>query len=170
MRVLADGRGLAKVSKTTVAIVNGTEDLSEWTEEELQRGARRGSDGRFRKPPVLIAKAVHDELVRRRLAKAYDLIRESTADAVRLLRSIVNDPEAADGDRIKAAELILDRAMGKPRESVSLDVGIQAPWQRVIVDAIVGTEAQARELSAGEVVEGEVVEEDPLDDLEPLDS
>jgi hypothetical protein len=52
MRTLADGRGLAKVSPITRAIVNGEEDLSQWAEEELERGARRGPDGKFRKPPV----------------------------------------------------------------------------------------------------------------------
>jgi hypothetical protein len=52
-------------------------------EEELERGARRGKDGRFRKMPVVVANAVHDELVRRRLSKAFDQVVLSVKDCMR---------------------------------------------------------------------------------------
>lgn len=163
MRVLKSGRGLATVAKTQVGVINGDEDLGTWTEEELERGQRRGSDGRFRKPPVLIARQVHDELVRRRLAKAYDLLRESVYDAVALLREIITDAEADPALRLRASELVMDRVMGRAPTHIDVDVQTNsAPWQRLVASAIVATEDQARELVEGgdsELVEGEVIED-----------
>jgi hypothetical protein len=45
-------------------------------------------------------------------------------------------------DRIKAAELMFNRVLGKPKESVAFDLrqdGQEPGWKRVVVDAIVGT-------------------------------
>lgn len=67
-----------------------------------------------------------------------------------MLRAIVNDKKANEADRIKAAELIMDRVMGKAKEHVQLDIQSE-PWQRMIASSIVS--------SAGDVVEGEVVDE-----------
>ncbi len=40
--------------------------------------------------------------------------RKLTPEALRLLASIMRDDEAQNSDRIKAAQIILDRGMGKP--------------------------------------------------------
>jgi hypothetical protein len=106
---------------TTQRILNGTEDLSVWSEEELIRGVRRGKDGRFRNKPKVIPHAVHAELVKRKMAKAYDLLRESTYDAVQVLVEVAKDENADTATRVKAAELILDRTLGKAPQHVSLD-------------------------------------------------
>jgi hypothetical protein len=135
MRKTADGRGFARVSATSVAVINGEDDLSTWDDEELERGMRRGKDGRFRKPPVLVAKAVHDELVKRRMSRAYDLLRESTYDAVVVLRSVALDEDADAKVRVEAASTILDRVLGKAPQHVSLD--IEAPWMKIMAEAIV---------------------------------
>jgi hypothetical protein len=151
-----------KVSPTTARIVNGEENLADWDDEELERGQRRSRNGRWpTKKPTIVARVLHDELVRRRLSKAYDLLRESVYDAAVLLRQVITDKQADLGLRMKAAELIMDRVMGKAPEHVSLDVQTgNAPWQRAFASAVVGivaTEERARELE-GEVVEGQVVE------------
>lgn len=152
VRELADGRGLMKVSPTTRAILNGEEDLSAWSEEELRRGVRKGKDGRFRRAPQVVPKAVHDELVRRKLSRAYDLVKESVYDAVRVLAEIANDDRADPGVRVKAATELLDRGMGKSSQHVALDVAIPR-FQNILATAIVATVARA------EIVDGEIVEE-----------
>lgn len=68
-------------------------------------------------------------------------------------RSIINDPDASPSDRIRAAELIFDRVLGKPKESVDLNLSGDAPWQRMIAAAIVGTEEQAREVIEAEILD-----------------
>jgi hypothetical protein len=164
VRELADGRGLMKVSPMTRAILNGEEDLSAWSEEELIRGTRRGKDGRFRKAPKVVPTAVHEELTKRRMSKAHLLLRDSLYDAVALFRQVVNDPEADTSVRVKAAELICDRVLGKAPQSVSVGVEIGPRYAGVVASALVGSVEQARALmeaeAEGDVVEGEIVGEE----------
>lgn len=42
-------------------------------------------------------------------------------DALTVLVSIINDATAKDADKIRAAEVILDRAYGKPQQSVEVE-------------------------------------------------
>lgn len=119
--------GHIRVGKTNEAILNGDMDLTAWSEEELLRGQRRAHTGRFTgRPPKVVPMAVHNELVRRRMSKAADLLNESIVDAVLLLRQVVTDEEAAYTDRIKASQLILDRVMGKAPERIELS--LEPPW------------------------------------------
>jgi hypothetical protein len=154
-RRLSDGRGIVKVSETTQRILNGTEDLSVWSEEELTRGVRRGKDGKFRNKPKVIPHAVHQELVKRRMSRAYDLLRESTYDAVKVLVEVAKDENADTAVRVKAAELILDRALGKAPQHVSVDVN--APWRQLMAQAIVASVDPPG--ADEEVVDGELVED-----------
>lgn len=47
--------------------------------------------------------------------------KEASKDACEVLCKIVNDDNAKDSDRIRAAEVILDRGFGKPVQAVDLD-------------------------------------------------
>jgi hypothetical protein len=162
MKTKADGRGQALVSRTTAAIINGEIDLSVWDDEELLRGQRRNKNGTWTgRPPVLVPAALHRELTNRRFQKAYAMLAYSLVDAVKFLRAIVVDEEAADPDRIKAAEIICDRVLGKPRESVLLDVqGDAEPWRQLLIKSIVSLPAgsESDENPEDDVVEGEVVD------------
>ena len=50
-----------------------------------------------------------------------DMFREISPRACEVLCDIINDHKAKNADRIRAAEVILDRAWGKPRQQVDLD-------------------------------------------------
>lgn len=50
-----------------------------------------------------------------------DMFREISPRACEVLCEIINDHRAKNSDRIRAAEVILDRAWGKPRQQVDLD-------------------------------------------------
>jgi hypothetical protein len=121
----AHGRMLLTVSKNTGDIIDGIEDLSSWSDEELARGQRRSKNGNFvGKPPNVVPRAVHDEIVRRRMDKAYELLRTATYDAVALLHDVVTDLVAPLPERLKAAQLILDRTLPK-NEKLNVNVGIE---------------------------------------------
>lgn len=49
------------------------------------------------------------------------MFRSLAPDCCKVLCEIVNDPSARQADRIKAAEVILDRGFGKPVQAVDLD-------------------------------------------------
>jgi hypothetical protein len=170
MKVNADGRAHARVARTQVAISKGEIDITQWDDEELIRGRPRDKRGNFTgKAPILVSPMLHRELTRRRFSRAFDLLAASLVDASQMLRAVVNDKNADVAHRIRAAEVIFDRVVGKPKESVSLDITgasrPEQPWQQLIMSAIVANEGQARALPPDpiidvpdEIVEGEVVE------------
>ena len=50
-----------------------------------------------------------------------EAFRAAAPEALRVLVQIVNDEDAKHGDRIRAAEVILDRGYGKPVQAVDVD-------------------------------------------------
>jgi len=50
-----------------------------------------------------------------------DVAREHTLDAVKTLVDVMGDPQAAEAARVSAANAILDRGWGKPKQDVGLD-------------------------------------------------
>lgn len=150
-----DGRSLETVSRDSTAAIRGEVNLEDWDDEELLKGRRKNKNGKFaggRSPKVLPRVMVH-ELQRRRFAKAHALLAHSLVDAVEFLRAVVNDESATRSMRLKAAKQILDRVLGKPVEQarISFDMDGEAPWQKVIAQAIVASDS--------DVVDAEVVEE-----------
>ena len=137
------------VGKANRAILDGTEDLSLWSEEELLRGQRRGKNGRWVGPrPKVVPTAVHQELVQRRMLDAHALLGENLVRAVQVLVDIATDRRADAAVRVKAANVILERVMGKVPERVHLAPDEAEPtWAKAIkagmVRGIVSTEGRA---------------------------
>ncbi|HWJ62106.1 MAG TPA: hypothetical protein VNS19_09045 [Acidimicrobiales bacterium] len=125
------------LGKTNAAILSGEEDLTLWSEEELVRGQKKGKNGRWtgRKPKV-VPTAVHHELTRRRMGQAYELMREDLVAAVQVLGDVVRDSEASNRDRLRAAELIMDRVLGKATERVEVKLAPE-PWEQLLVGSVV---------------------------------
>lgn len=120
-------RAIVRMGTLNTRILTGQEDLSEWDDEELKHGQRKDKNGRFQgRSPVIVPKQLHNELVRRTLGKIEELMRESAYEAAEALVEIMRgeyvedkeDPKAKD--RIKAAEIILNRVLGK--EPIRLEV------------------------------------------------
>lgn len=98
-------------------------DLTAWSDEELMRGQRRSKRGTWEgRPPRLVPKAIHDELVRRKMSKAHDILRDSIVRAAEVLREILDDKNADDAVRLKAAGMLLDRGLGKATERVEISL------------------------------------------------
>lgn len=152
---------MVTVSPTSAAIALDGADLSDWDDEELLRGTKRNAAGGWTgRKPRFVPAALHKELTRRRFSRAFDLLAESLVDAAQMLRVIVNDSNATNADRIKAAEVIFDRVAGKPKEQVHVDLsGDASPFQKLVAAAIVGTDEQARELLSGNVEEAEILDD-----------
>ncbi len=159
------------VGRSTAAVLRGDDDLSTWTLAELTYGARRNHLGHFPRKPKVIAAAVHDELIRRKMKKAVRLLESKLHAGAKVLVSIIEDPDATNRDRLKAIQLLFERVLGLPRQTVHLGIDNESikPWQRMMVEAIVATEEQARALPPkqveneadpdDEIIEGEIVEE-----------
>lgn len=117
---ISNQRALMRVGRGTTRLLTGQEDLSTWDDEELARGQKRGKNGRFNSMPHVIPKYVHDELVRRTLSKAEELMRENLYAAIEALIDIIKGSDTEDKDRIRAIEIIMNRVMGKEPVKVEL--------------------------------------------------
>lgn len=135
--VTGEERGLVRMGKTNTRIMTGQEDLSLWTDEELKRGQRKDKNGGWRGvPPKVVPKAIHNELVKRTLANAHELLRENLDVAVSVLTEIVDDPTVEAKDRLRAVAMIMDRVMGK--DPIPIQHGGETPpWQVAIQAGIV---------------------------------
>lgn len=130
-------RAYVQMGKRNTKIITGQEDLSEWDDEELRRGQRRDRNGRFQgAPPKVVPKAVHDELVKRTLSKAQQIMHDSLEDAVTMLKDIATNPLVEEKDRLRAINMIMDRVMGKPQEKIEVKSDTP-PWQVAIQAGIV---------------------------------
>lgn len=135
-------RAFVRVGTSTTKILSGEDDLSDWDDEELRRGRRRvnkpGSrfHGKFQgKDPVVVAKALHDELVRRTMDQAAKKLQENLLAAVEVLVEIVTDPEVEAKDRLRAVAMITDRVMGKSPDKV--EISGDKPWEIALKGGIV---------------------------------
>lgn len=157
-RTTGKERAVVRVGIMGTRILTGQEDLTLWSNEELIRGKRRDKNGGWMgREPVVVPKAIHDELVKRTLDEAHTEMVNSLVDAVKLLGTVVNDTKADNKDRLTAAKMIIDRTMG--REPLRVDVQVRAAWE----DALEGAVVTVGEL--GEVIiDADSYEEDDDDD------
>jgi hypothetical protein len=142
-----------RVGETNARLLDGEEELNDWTMEELLRGRRMDKNGTWRgSPPKVVPMAVHQELTRRTLEEAAELLRESLVPGLEALRNIMLDPDTKAADRIKAIDMVMNRVMGK--EPTKVEVTSDSPWIIALQDAIVPGEDDEEELDEDEEEQG----------------
>ena len=110
------------------------------------------------------------------MSKAHELLRESTVDAVTLLRDVINDADAPMNLRVQAADLVLSRTLPK---NVAVHVGIDSLdpeplFKRLLQNTISGI-VPGRELDRYEggtididgegdddIIDAEIIEDDDV--------
>jgi hypothetical protein len=154
-------RGFVRVSRTTTRILTGQEDLSLWDDEELRRGQKRDKNGNWQGvQSKIIPKAIHDELVRRTLSQAEQLLRDNLAEAIEMLVDVMRGKDTEDKDKLKAIEMIMNRVMGKEPLKVDLTVGTKKPWEEAMDAVIVPTDDDVVDVIDTTAVE--IDEDDPF--------
>jgi len=126
------------VGLANAAILGGEADLSLWTTEELVRGTRKDKNGRWAgRPPVVVPKAIHDELVSRKMMQAHELLRDNLCEAINVLVTIAKDKRADGAVRVKAANTIIERVLGKVPERVHLAQDDEPAFIQAIRNSVV---------------------------------
>lgn len=143
--------------RTNLAILNGDDDLSTWDEDELLEGRRKNKHGKFVGiKPKLVPTAIHNEIARRQMEQAVVEMRHSLVPAVRLLREVVENEEADYGYRIKAAQLIIERVMGKATERIQVEMA--PPWA-VALQALIEARGSTELEIGSDVDDADIVDE-----------
>lgn len=101
-------------------LLDGTLTVHDLDDEEVNKMRVRGADGGFsgsrQAMPSHLAVEFHREIVRR----AEKELRGNLGKAAELLGKVIDDPEARHSDKIKAAQILFDRVLGKTPETVVL--------------------------------------------------
>lgn len=106
-------RGLINVTPRVAALLDGSLDVADLDEEELARGYPRAEDGSFRGRPTVIPTAVHQRIQRELFARAGEKLRTNLLGAVEAMTDIATDKEQDAATRMKAAQWVVERIMGK---------------------------------------------------------
>lgn len=137
-------RAVVRIGAAATRIITGQDDLSEWDDEELRMGQRRDKNGRFQgRVPKIIPKAIHDELVRRTLSDANELMRENLPAAVQVLVKLAKSNAVEPKDRLRAVNMIMERVMGKSPDKV--EISGTSPWLVALQGGIVTVDNDAEE-------------------------
>lgn len=156
---VSDCRALVRVGVGTTRVLTGEDDLSEWDDDELIRGQRKDKNGRFQgRRPLVVPMIIHQELVKRRLSQAAVIMRDNLVDVTQTVVDIALGADSEDKDRLKAAEIIMNRMMGKAPERVEFKLAeskMEAAFKAMLVPD-----------EDDDIVDAEVIEDD--EDDEPV--
>jgi hypothetical protein len=158
-----------RVGAAATAVLTGADDINDWDDDELAFGRRRGKNGKFGgQPPRMIPMVCLRELTRRKIFDTESVIREAIVDAARYIAGVAQGKEQPNADRQRAAQVLLDRFLGKPTERVDVQMSVTAqveslPWVQALRTSArpAGTviEAIATRLDDG-IIDAELVEAD----------
>lgn len=131
--------GYIKLSPQSLNILENPHEVLEWDDEELRAGVRRRASGSLGKPPTVIPRVLYDELIRRTIDECLETMRDAMPEMILALTRIATDQRFDAKDRIKAIELCMNRVLGPPTQSISVNEkdGGMAPWQKAIEVAII---------------------------------
>lgn len=104
-------------------LIDGELKVEDLDDEEIKRRRTRGPSGGFDgRPPAMLPRVLlsaMDVEFRRRIQKEFDEIAD---EAITALRTIMKDPRTQAQARVNAANIILERSVGKVPDQVIQDV------------------------------------------------
>ena len=169
-------RAYVRVGAAATAVLTGADDVAEWDDEELVFGRRRGPSGKFGgQPPRIIPIECLRELTRRKIFDTESVIRDSIVDAAKYLAGVATGTEEPNADRQRAAQVLLERFLGKPTERHQVDAKVdmaepawlkafrkaaRTPDGRTVEEVLRGVPPKPRPVEPeDDIVDAEVVED-----------
>lgn len=136
LRGPTNARRIALMPAAWRDIADGTRDLSELSDEEVFSGKLRTASGAMGPRPAFYPQNFIDEQIRRSLDWASDEIRSGMREAIGVLRSIMNNENAAHADRMRAAMFFTDRFLGKEvqRVLVTAEDPVESLFRAILAD------------------------------------
>jgi hypothetical protein len=165
------GRMLDMLEKTQMTM---EEFVAGLTPEELVRGRLKDKDGGFKgRPPSWVPHEFHRACLRELMKRGKELWQVNYLVAIESMTQIAAGKVkgATAGDRLRAAQFVIERLEGKTPEIVL--VADESPWSVIIDDIVaqvpdeqIAAARQARDGLIGSelanVVDAEIVEDTPL--------
>lgn len=121
-------------------------------EEILSFGFRKPNGGIFK--PRNIPREIINEFTKAIYDRALSEIKVNAVEAAKTLASIMTDTNNDASIRLKAAEAILDRSIGKAPQQLNITAG--APWEEIFESITTATRQQSR-AARGDIIDVDVV-------------
>jgi hypothetical protein len=159
----SDGTSTVRVGRATTALLEGTDDVREWSDKELLQGHRDN----IRRPPNMVPMAVYQELANRVMSKARFYWVAELEVAMTKCFQIVKNIDPNDKDRKVtmvewlAIKEIFERVMGSPEQKVTIGLEPES-WKAAIADALVP--------STGDIIDLRTPQEPEPDDDDPINA
>lgn len=164
------GRMLDMMEKTGMTIEEFVQGL---TPEELVRGKLRDKNGGFTgRPPAWVPHEFHRACIRELMRRGQELWKINYLVAIESMTQIAAGKVkgASAGDRLRAAQFVIERLEGKTPEVIVL--ADESPWSMIIDDIVaqvpdeqIAAAKQARNAligsELGDIVDAEIVDEEP---------
>lgn len=113
-------------------VINGSIPLSELDDEEIARMQLRDRNGGFSgKKPRLLPRELADRQTREVLLRNQRMLQEMILKTTQVYVDVVEDPNASTVDKMKAAEYLQNRFLGKVAERVHLSAEVK-PWEGLV--------------------------------------
>ena len=135
---MADRDVQVRMTGRYAELLNGIITVEDLDDEELSRGQLKALDGTFRgRPPKVIPNELAQAMRREWLSRAEARLREALYDGgigvyVELAKDLTIDPAV----RLRAADKIVERTMGKVPDKIELGVEdpVEALFNRILRD------------------------------------
>lgn len=117
-------------------IVNGNIPISEMDSEELARGQLKDANGNFSGAPgQLMPRELADARQREVLKRVEEQFLSMATKATQVYVDVLEDPAASHSDKMKAAEYLHMRFMGKVPDRLEMKAEMK-PWEGLVSGAI----------------------------------
>lgn len=155
-----DGRAYVRVSGKVAGLIAGDDTLTSWDDEELLRGQAKSKRGKFEgRPPTMVPREVYAEWARRQMEQGFQDMLGDLREVVKAVRYIATDQSQDASVRLRAAEMVLDRIYGKPKQAVDIGVAEREKYQQVLDDVTIQRDLAA-DTDDSEIIDAEIVEDE----------
>jgi len=117
-------------------VVNGNIPLEELDDDELREARLKDSNGHFGGPPgKLIPRELSDQRTREVMTRVASQFRDIALNATKAFIDTLDDDLASHADKMKAAEYLHQRFLGKVPDKMELTAEVK-PWESLVSGTI----------------------------------
>lgn len=150
---MADDDFYQRITGRYALLMNGIISVEDLDDEEVARGQLKASDGTFRgRPPKTVPMELVQAMRREWLSRAEAKLRDALMEkGLGTLTELAGDKTVDAGVRLRAAQTIIDRTMGKVPDKVvvAAEDPVEALFRSILADPN-GLAPAPKELSADE--------------------
>lgn len=125
--------GYVRVNPRMRKLLEGEISVTDLTTEELVSGRLLNSRGNFAGTDTqMVPRKMYAQMMNELFARANDKMKDSLVEAAELMTAVVKNADAEYKDRMKAAQWLIERVMGKMPETVNVQQ--DKPWQTLLMN------------------------------------